>query len=51
MQMSQFGDSGSDLHFTSIDRGPHPNFFGGRLSIFGPMTEAAICDGTMECAD
>jgi hypothetical protein len=30
--------------FPSIHRGPQ-SFFGGRPSIFEPMTEAAICDG------
>jgi hypothetical protein len=41
--MSQFGDSGSDFHFQLI--AGRNQFFGGRLSIFEPMTEAAICDG------
>jgi hypothetical protein len=44
MKMSQFGDSGSDLSL-QFNSSRAASFFGGRLSNFEPMTEAAICDG------
>jgi len=44
MKMSQFGDSGTDLSL-QFNSSRAASFFGGRLSNFEPMTEAAICDG------